>query len=252
MNLSYTELKAIAETVGELSGWDFSRVQDARAPVPWIYEDLAPRYLTPTDIVLDIGTGGGERFLSLAPYFAAGVGIDLNPSMIATAQSNKIRRNVPNIIFEVMDAHDLALDDATFDVILNRHAEVNVAETVRVLRPFGTFITQQVGPRNTLNVLHAFGWTPESFGESWWQPVNELAAGFEAAGCRVVARGEYDVHYWFIDVASFILWLKSVPLPEPFDLERHWESVNRVLRRHTTPRGIETNEHRELLIVQKE
>jgi len=52
-------------------------------------------------------------------------------------------------------------------------------------------------------------------------------------------------------VPSLLFWLKAVPLPEPFDLEKHWQSVRRILKEHRTERGIETNEHRELLIVEK-
>jgi hypothetical protein len=52
-------------------------------------------------------------------------------------------------------------------------------------------------------------------------------------------------------VPSLLVWLKAVPLPEPFDLGRHWHSVNHILDSYITDRGIEINEHRELLIVRK-
>jgi hypothetical protein len=81
--------------------------------------------------------------------------------------------------------------------------------------------------------------------------MDELCRKFQEAGCRVVARGEYDVRYWFLDVESFVFWLKAAPLPDVFDVEKHWQSVDEVLRAYRTPKGIETNEHRELLIVQK-
>jgi hypothetical protein len=67
----------------------------------------------------------------------------------------------------------------------------------------------------------------------------------------VIARAEYDVGYYFLDVESFVFWLKAAPLPEDFDVEKHWQQVNQLIKEYRTPRGIETNEHRELLIVQK-
>ncbi|MCJ7550058.1 MAG: class I SAM-dependent methyltransferase, partial [Anaerolineae bacterium] len=212
---------------------------------------LVPKYLRETDVVLDIGTGGGERFLELSPRFACGLGVDVSPEMIAQARRNQAARSVRHVAFEVMDTFHLAVGDASFDVVLNRHCNVAVDEVVRVLRSGGLFITQQVASRNTENLLEAFGWTPASFGEDWWQPVAELATAFEGAGCRADACAEYDVRYWFLDVPSLLFWLKAVPLPEPFDLDRHWHGVNRILDRYTTDRGIETNEHRELLIVRK-
>jgi ubiquinone/menaquinone biosynthesis C-methylase UbiE len=48
--------------------------------------DVIQQHLKPTDRVLDIGTGGSEIFLSLAPYFGKDVGIDMDPTMINTAQ----------------------------------------------------------------------------------------------------------------------------------------------------------------------
>ena len=45
--------------------------------------------------------------------------------------------------------------------------------------------------------------------------------------------------------------LKAASLPEDFDVEKHWQQVNQLIKEYRMPRGIETNEHRELLIVQK-
>ncbi len=64
--MNYEGLRRIAESVGERSGWDFSRVRDERDPVPWDYSEVVRRYLRPEDRVLDVGTGGGEIFIELA------------------------------------------------------------------------------------------------------------------------------------------------------------------------------------------
>lgn len=50
---------------------------------------------------------------------------------------------------------------------------------------------------------------------------------------------------------SVLFWLKALPVPEPLDAEKHWQGVNRIIERHSTQRGIETNEHRELLMARK-
>jgi len=251
MALAYDELKRMLLTIETRKGWDFSCVRESRDPIPWDYVALVPKYLRATDVVLDIGTGGGEQFLKLSPFLARGLGVDISPDMIAQARCNQAALSAPHVDFGVMDTFHLAVEDASFDVVLNRHCNVAVDEVVRVLCPGGLFITQQVASRNTGNLLEAFGWTPESFGEDWWQPVAELATAFEGAGCQVDVRAEYDVRYWFLDVPSLLFWLVAVPLPEPFDLDRHWHGVNRILDRYTTDQGIETNEHRELLIVRK-
>jgi len=89
MKLTSEQLKLISDSVGERTGWDFSQMHTERAPVPWSYSDVVRRFLTRLEYVLDIGTGGGEMFLTLAPYFRKGIGIDTNPGMIEQAQQNK-------------------------------------------------------------------------------------------------------------------------------------------------------------------
>src|SRR3972149_8987910 len=113
--------------------------------------------------------------------------------MIEQARRNKRTRGITNVDFKVMNGTHLKFADAEFEIVLNRHCDINVSETARVLRPQGYFITQQVGYRNTLNILKAFGWTPERFGAGGGQPVVKLAARFEQSGCRVIAKAEYDV-----------------------------------------------------------
>lgn len=251
MTVTRRQLARMAEQAGERFGWDFSQVRWRRDPVPWAYGDVARRLLSPADHVLDVGTGGGETFLKLSAHFGSGVGIDVSPAMIARAKANLAEAAIPTIRLSVMDAHHLDFQDETFDIVLNRHCIIDVGETVCVLRRGGRFFTQQVGRRNTETILQAFGWTPDSFPNGWWQPLQSIADTFSSAGHHVEAIAEYDVRYWFADILSLVFWLKAVPLPEPFDPHRHVNAVNRILDRHTTANGIETNEHREMLIVRK-
>ena len=249
--ITLAELKQIVHANGELDGWDFSRVRAGRDPVPWEYVDVVRSYLKPTDRVLDIGTGGGEIFFSLAPFFGEGFGVDHNPAMVETAQRNKSAMSIDNVSLKRMEGNNLQFDADEFDIVMLRHAGVYVSEIVRVLRPGGYFITQTVGKRSSLNILDAFGWTPASFGPDWWQPVAELADQFRVQGCHIIAQAEYDVQCWFKDIESFMFWFMAVPWPEAIELEKHWQNINRVLETCQTERGIETNEHRGLLIVQK-
>jgi len=249
--LTLDELKQIVHANGELDGWDFSRIHIKRAPVLWEYVDVVRSYLKPTDRVLDIGTGGGEIFFSLAPFFSEGIGVDHNPAMVETARRNKSAMSMDNISLERMEGDDLRSDGDEFDIVLQRHSKVYVSEIVRVLRPGGYYITQTVGKRSSLNFLNAFGWTPASFGPDWWQSVAELADQFRVHNCHIIAQVEYDVLYSFEDVESFMFWFMAVPWPEAIELDKHWQNINRILETCQTEKGIETNEHRGLLIVQK-
>ena len=250
--MNKNELLNIADSVGQRVGWDFSQMRDAREPMPWDYMDVVLRYLKPGDRVLDVGTGGGERLLRFAPCFASGIGIDISEQMIEDAQQNLATSSIENVAFEVMSATDLAFEPESFDVLLNRHSVVDVAETLRVLKPGGYLINQEVGARNAENITHLFGCGPGGqYGTGPNQATPALAEAFRAQGCRVVCLAEYNVRYWFLDNESLVFWLQAIPMPEDFDMETHWEQVNAIIEKYQTPQGIETNEQRFLLIVQK-
>lgn len=233
-----------------------------RDPVPWYYGDIARRYLTLSSDVLDIGTGGGEVFLGLAEHFGWGVGIDRKPQMIRTAFENRDASPTDKVTFCVMKAEALAFPDATFDVVLNRHAPIFRDEVVRVVRPGGYFLTQQVGGRNAQSIFDAFGWGSneqhwlrffaQSRGEDFRElQVQGLLRSLPAAGCEIIEHGEYDVRTYFQNEESLIFYLLWSSLPEKLDPDRHHRQVTRLLEEHRTPRGIESNEHREFLVARR-
>ena len=165
--------------------------------------------------------------------------------MIATAQKNLRDQAVVNVALQLMRA--------------NRHAPTYVTEIGRVLRPQGLYISQQVGDRSTQNIYDAFGWG--SLGEQWRtyeksrglerQDMDTVCATLKSQGFEVLDRRTYDVPYVYRDVESLVFFLKSAPLPEEFDVDRHYQVVSGFLEANTTSRGITTNEHRELLVVRK-
>ncbi len=250
--LSREHLLTVAARVGGWRGWDYTRVRATRDPVPWYYAEIVRRYLRPTDIVLDIGTGSGRQFLSLARFFARGVGIDPDETLVQAAQANLPPALADRVTFLQMPAHDLGFPPESFDVVLSRHSIVDAGEVTRVLRPGGLFITQQVGPRNAENVIRVFGCTASGhYRPTPGQDMDSLVAAFLARDCAILCRAEYNVPYYYTDLSSFVFWLKAVPIPEDFDMARHWEQVAHIAAAYTTPRGIATNEHRLLLIVRK-
>lgn len=259
--LGRDEIINIAHSVGSIQGWDFSPARVSIDPVPWEYREVVRKFLRPQHDVLDVATGGGEIFTGFSAHIRSGLGVDSDPAMINTAIANAHHNEVSNIDFQVMPAQSLTLPDDSFDVVLNRHGPVFPQEIVRVMRPRGVFITHQVGGRNFQSIFDAFNFGFDSNGDYWqhyWkkhsidpQDQPSLILGFKHLGCRIVGCGEYDVPYYFSDVESLVFFLKAVPLPEEFNIDRHWRSIQLLLKTHETSRGIRTNEHRELLIVER-
>jgi len=171
--------------------------------------------------------------------------------MLMSAQRNLHGASQGDVALVCADNLALSFKDNSFDLVCSRHASFSAEEVARVLRPGGHFITQQVGRNNTESVLSSFGWNAASFGPDHWGPtLSEAADSFRKLGMEVLRQEEYDVEYWFRDLVSLVLWLRSVPLPEPFDVGLHWRGVKTLVDEHTTSQGIKTNEHRTLLVCE--
>jgi SAM-dependent methyltransferase len=243
-------LATIFSELDQFVGWDFSRVRDRRGQMPWDYGDIA-RDLARNRTMLDLGTGGAEVLRPIAAQAESVVAVDVSISMLLAAQRNLSEMHQGKISLLCGDSMALSFIDSSFDLVCNRHAPYSISEIARVLRPGGIFITQQVGNRNTENLLRCFGWNASSYGPNYWGPtLTEAAKAAAKEGLKVTRQEECDVEYWFLDIESLLIWLHAVPLPEPFDIERHWPGVRRIVEEHSTEHGIKTNEHRTFLFCE--
>jgi SAM-dependent methyltransferase len=239
---SQEELDTLLAAATPVRGWDFSQVHDLRQPVPWQYSDVVAHYMRPADLVLDIGTGGGERFRDLAGSFARGVGIDVDPDMIRHAERTSA---APNVEYRVCSDR-LERITTAFDVILCRHAPFQLPAIAEHLKPGGYFITQQVGERNMASVKAALR-QPETRPEI-------SPASMNHPGLRLLAFAEYDVEYVVSDIESLIVWFSAMDLLHAdFAGSAALTSaaaLNNVLAGNVHGRGFVTNEHRYLAISQ--
>lgn len=122
--------------------------------------------LQPGHRVLDIATGPGEPALTIADAVGPEgevLGIDLSDRMIDHARRSAKRAGASNVRFELMDAEDMDLDDASFDRVVCRSSlqimtapSRALAEIARVLEPGGRFATSVwADPGERSPALHA-------------------------------------------------------------------------------------------------
>jgi SAM-dependent methyltransferase len=95
--------------------------------------------VSPKDVVYDLGSGDGRIVIAAARAFGArGVGIDIDPALIAKAQEGAKKAGVESLVtFRVQDAMTVDLSDATV-VTLYLLAASNVKLRpilMRTLRP---------------------------------------------------------------------------------------------------------------------
>lgn len=136
-------------------GWDFSYIKDrfVEEEPGWDYRALAKGLIKKSAAVLDVATGGGEVFSSLAPFPVRAIAVEGYRPNVTVA-----RKRLEPLGVQVLEGGETPLPFAgnTFDLVLNRHGGFDAAEIYRVLQEKGTFLTQQVDGGNLIELLDLF------------------------------------------------------------------------------------------------
>ncbi len=232
------------------SGWDFSHL-DGRwqdEPLPWDYDRLVRSVLSPTDRILDMGTGGGEYLLSLGhPPHLTSVTESWDPNIcLCIARLTPLGIEVKKIT----EDSSLPFPDNEFDLILNRHESYHIDEIMRILKPGGRLITQQVGGKNNISLSAKL--IPR------YQPALPdfcLAAEkhvFHEKGFEILFADEFFGELTFKDVGAVVYYAKVLPWEFPaFSVKNNYEQLRRLQQELEQTGSIKTNEHRFILIVKK-
>jgi len=231
-----------------LSGWDFSRLSvSTEGPEPG-YESLVKSLCSANDSLLDIGTGGGEKLLGFATHVMKAVGIDIDPAMVKTARENTPK--AANIEIVQADSTMIPFPDYSFEIVIDRHAPFSPAEVLRVLKPGGTFITQQVSEGDKRNWKQAFG-----RGQEWGTKPGTLKANYlkemRTIGFSIIEEKTVDTTEYYKTMDDVIFLLANTPIIPDFDCEKDQGMLEKIQREFGGGRGIKTNSERFLIIARK-
>jgi SAM-dependent methyltransferase len=204
---SFEELVAEG-AAAPVEGWDFSwfegRATEERPP--WGYARLMGERMARAGAALDIETGGGEVLATVARPPALLVAtegwwpnVEVAPSRLQPLGAR---------VVAAADSPTLPFRDASFDLAVSRHPVVIVwGEIARVLRPGGTYLSQQIGPGTNREL------TDFMMGS---QPVNESRSAAsarraaESVGLEVVDLRECALRVAFFDVGAVVHFLRKV------------------------------------------
>jgi SAM-dependent methyltransferase len=204
----------LREEAEPFTGWDFAHL-DGRMiedPLPWSYLARAAELMAGAASVVDLDTGGGERFLSLRSHWPARVvATEGYPPNYALAAERLTPFGAAVLTAHLSDTGLLPFNDGEFDLVLNRHAAFNPAEVGRILAPGGAFLTQQVHGLWAWDLLAAFGATPQ------WPDATpaKYAPRLASAGLELVTVEEWEGKLRFTDVGAIVYYLKAAPWLAP-------------------------------------
>jgi len=238
-------------------GWDFSHL-DGRwdSPEPlWDYKKVIRSYLKDSDVLLDMGTGGGEFLLTLEhPYkntFATEAYLPNYELCIKTLEPLGISVK-QTYTDENLNADDkLPFENDFFNLIINRHESFDLQEVDRTLKSGGYFITQQVGNKNNHNLMQKLNENTEEY-----LPEHTLEKYTEtliSMGYEIINKEETLYPVKFYDVGALVFLAKILVWEFPgFSVKTH---LNKLLeyQEEIEKRGFfEGTEHRFLIVTKKQ
>ena len=138
------ELRPYVDKARRMKGWSLDTQTASLGPeTPWNYDERARELLTGAGVVLDMGTGGGERFSRICDgYDARAVATEAWPPNVPVAAARLAPLGI-----SLLHAHGLSLPlaDGSIDLVLNRHEELDPGDVAKFLAPGGRVLTQQIG-----------------------------------------------------------------------------------------------------------
>ncbi|MFF1993668.1 class I SAM-dependent methyltransferase [Bacillus mycoides] len=245
------EYKNFYDKVGRLNGWDFSKLKCETVGDIWDFYDEVKTRCKPADILLDVGTGGGENVLKIASSAASLIGVDNSNGMIKTAHFNLNKAGVQNVEFLQMDSEVLTFPHAHFDIASSCHAPFVASELAKVMKKGAFFLTQQVSEHDKLNLKEAFG-RGQCLGERDGTLKDNYMGELISAGFELVQVREYDVTDYYSTPEDLIFLLKHTPIIPRFgEKEEDFNILQKFIDANSSEKGIRTNSKRFMIIAVK-
>ena len=243
----------VSEAEHPFSGWDFSYINSrfVDAPLIWSYFSKILPFIRTSESLLDMGTGGGELLVMLAPlpkYTCVTEGYEPNVPI-----AKKILEFLGVKVYFLKDDKKLPFNNEEFELIINRHESYNPDEVYRILKHDGIFITQQVGDKNNSKLRLILNGSQVSKNEGEWNleyATNEL----EAAGFKILESDEDFTLTRIFDVGAIVYYLKAIPFEIPdFTVKKYYNKLVEI-NEYINDNGyldLDTNSHRFIIKAKK-
>lgn len=251
MNSEQLKHNWLKEASKGMQGWDFSYLEGRieEESLPWEYKEIVRKYLSSTDHLLDMGTGGGEFLLTLDhPHNLTSVTEGYLPNF--TLCKKKLGSLGMTVKYVNEDDH-LDFVDSSFDLVINRHESYNVNEVLRVLKPGGTFITQQIGGENNRSIAEfILQDIPES---PYKDHTLQLRRNkLENAGFHIIQAEESFPQMKFYDLGAFVYFASIIKWEFPdFSVENSMDQLLELENSRDKNGYILSREHRFIIVAHK-
>lgn len=240
------------ERAAHIHGWDLSHIRgryQEEDDLPWDYEQLVRQYLQPESRILDIDTGGGEFLLSLGHPCSLTAAVEGYPPNVSLCRETL---SPLGIDFREADGGGaLPFPEESFDLVLDRHGDYDPREVFRVLKPGGTFLTQQVGAENDRELVELLLDPPPPLPFPK-QYLSIAAQQLDGCGFTILDAQEAFRSISFRDVGALVWFARIIEWEFPgFSVGKCLDGLRKAQQILDQNGVIEGRTHRYLLIARK-
>ncbi len=228
------------------SGWDFSILGDRwKINEPsWDYPATARDHMFGITSMLDLDTGGGELLSTLAPFPPGTWATESYPPNIPVAK-NRLEPLGVQVISDYSDTA-IPLPNASLDLVLDRHGSYSEGELMRLLKPGGVFLTEQVGGQNDIR-LNELLQNKVEFEYSYWTK-DLITRRLKDAGFELLTVKEEFPLAEFADIGAVVFYLRIIPWQVAgFSVETHLDGLFKIHQDILTHGPLQVHDHRILV-----
>lgn len=235
-NLDKKNEKEFYNKIGSLMGWDFSRLKyEVIDNSSFQYFDEINSQITEQTILLDIGTGGGEKLTNLiSNKCLLKVGTDFSEEMIKVAKENNKNNKIR---FFKMNSETIKFPNEFFDIICARHMPFNFNEIHRLLNDNGMFFSEQIDEEDCKSLKELFG-RGQGYNTKL-KLIDKMRKEVRQQKIENVEFFEIEQQEYYKTEEDLLFLLKNTPIVPNFGEEKNdYQKFNEYVKKNRTDKGI--------------
>ena len=222
-----------------LKNWNFNDINyETQSLTNWELYDELEKVADSNSVVLDLGTGGGEKVIRYFPNCKQILATDYSPEMIKTANENLKKSGRKDIVFKVMDNLKMDTPDNYFDIVVARHTCIDANQIYKTLKKGGKLLIRGVDKLDCWALKKMF---QKGTGFDETKPISLIDyENITNANFKNVELIPLHVREYFKTKEDLIKLLMKVPILNEFmkDEKLDLEILDKYIAENTTEKGI--------------
>ena len=231
--------KEFYNKIGKIIGWDFSNLKyDVIDNSEFQYFNEINNNISENTLLLDIGTGGGEKLSNLiSNNCLLKIGTDFSEEMIKSAKKNN---KSSNICFFEMDSNNIKFPDCFFDIITARHTPFSAKEIYRLLKTDGMFFSEQIDEDDCRELKEIFG-RGQGFNAEQ-KLIDIIKSDMKKMKLKTIKFFNILQEEYYKTEEDLLFLLKNTPIiPDFGNVEGDYEKFNKYVEKNRNEKGILLN-----------